>query len=69
MKIESNTIKKLYNPDELAEILNISKVTVYRLIESRKIPFYKIKGSIRFSENDVLSYLEKAVLIRFEDNI
>lgn len=59
MKTDSNTIIKLYNSDELAKFLNVSKVTVYRLIETRKIPFYKIKGSIRFAEPDVLKYLEQ----------
>lgn len=59
MKIGSNTIIKLYTPNELGKLLNISKTTVYRLIDSRKIPFYKIKGSIRFAENDVVKYLEE----------
>ena len=55
-----NTIVKFYTVDELAEILNISKITVYRLVETRKIPFYKIKGCIRFSEIDILSFLESS---------
>ena len=54
-----NTISKLYNIDQIAEILNVSKITVYRLVETRMIPFYKIKGCIRFTENDVLEYLDK----------
>jgi len=59
MTIGLNTIKKLYSTEELADILNVSKVTIYRLVESRKIPFYKIKGSIRIAENDVLNFLEQ----------
>jgi len=55
-----NTIVKFYTVDELAEILNISKITVYRLVETRKIPFYKIKGCIRFSEMDILNFLENS---------
>lgn len=58
MTTDSRIFLKLYTVDELAEILCVSKVTIYRLVESRKIPFYKVKGSIRFSENDVLEYLQ-----------
>lgn len=49
---------KLYNTDQVAELLSVSKVTVYRLIESRKLSCYKIKGSIRVSHEDVIKYLE-----------
>ena len=59
MKTDFNLNLKLYTTDELAKIFNISKPTVYRIIESRKIPFYKVKGSIRFSRDDVLKYLEE----------
>ena len=59
MKTDFNLNLKLYTTDELAKIFNISKPTVYRIIESRKIPFYKVKGSIRFSRGDVLKYLEE----------
>lgn len=59
MKIDFNSNLKLYTTDELAKIFNISKPTVYRIIESRKIPFYKVKGSIRFTRDDVLKYLEE----------
>lgn len=59
MTTEFNTIQKLYNTDEIADILSVSKITIYRLVESKKIPFYKIKGCIRFTENDILKYLDK----------
>ena len=58
MTTDLNTIFKLYNIDEIAEIMNISKTTLYRLVQTRKIPFYKIKGCVRFSENDILEYLK-----------
>lgn len=58
MTTEFNKNLKLYTTDELAKVFNISKPTVYRIIMSRKITFYKVKGSIRFSEDDVLKYLE-----------
>ena len=55
-----NTISKLYSIDQIADVLNVSKITVYRLVEARKIPFYKIKGCIRFAECDVVQYLENS---------
>lgn len=59
MTTDFNAIYKFYSIKELSEIFNISKVTIYRLVESRKIPFYKIKGCIRFAHNDVIQYLEQ----------
>ncbi len=55
-----NTIPKLYSIDQISDILGVSKITLYRLVEARKITFYKIKGCIRFSENDILAYLDKS---------
>jgi len=46
------TIKKV------REILNVSEVTVNRLMYKRKIPFFKIGGLIRFDEEDVNQYLQ-----------
>ena len=55
-----NTIVKLYTINQVAEILAVSKITVYRLVETRKIPFYKIKGCIRFTEKDIFSFLDQS---------
>lgn len=44
--------------DEVAAIFRVSKATVYRMIESRLIPFYKIGRAIRFSESEIATYLE-----------
>lgn len=52
--------KNFLKPDELAEFLNISKPTVYRLIEKRQLPFYKIRGSLRFKTEDVVKFLEES---------
>ena len=54
-----NTIAKLYTIDQVAKMLAVSKITVYRLVETRKIPFYKIKGCIRFAEKDIFGYLDQ----------
>ena len=59
MKNNIEITNKLLTPDQLADFLNISKTTIYRLIDSRKIPFYKIGGSIRFDKKDITSYLQE----------
>jgi len=56
---DDHAIVKLYNIDQVAKLLSVSKVTVYRLVESQILPCYKIKGSIRVSYEDILKYLEK----------
>ncbi len=50
--------KEFLTPDELAAILAISKVTVYRLIARRRIAFIKVGGSLRFRRIDVEKYVE-----------
>lgn len=56
-----NLIKKPFlTPDELAKFLNISRSSIYRLIENRMIAFYKIGGSLRFRKEDIEGYLEKS---------
>ncbi len=58
MNVEPNTIPQLYTANQIAKLFSISLVTLYRLVESRKIPFFRIGSSIRFTEEDVLSYLK-----------
>lgn len=45
-------------PKELQVILGVSLPTIYRLIDKRKLPAFKIGNSIRFIKKDVLAYLE-----------
>ncbi len=56
------TKDKLITPDDLADILQISRPTVYRLIEKRAIPFYKVGGSVRFCQQDIQDYLNKSLV-------
>jgi len=48
----------LITPDELAEFLKISKSSVYRLVDERKLPFCKVGGSLRFRKSDIDKYLD-----------
>jgi excisionase family DNA binding protein len=48
---------------EVAERLSVSPSTIYNLVESGKLACYRIgkgRGAIRFSEAQVLQYLEGA---------
>jgi len=53
------TTNNFISPEDLADIFKISRSSVYRLIEKRQIPFFKIGGKLRFSQSDVNEYLEK----------
>ena len=58
--METNTNTNTMKPEDLAKLLNLSKRTVYRLIEKRQIPFLKVYGRIRFKPEDVENFMESA---------
>jgi excisionase family DNA binding protein len=52
----------LYKIDQVAERLNISISTLYRLVASGRIEHHRIgcgRGAIRFSESQVRAYMAK----------
>lgn len=49
----------LLMPSEAASMLRLSKASIYRLVESRALPFYRVSGSLRFSKNDLDEYLAR----------
>lgn len=48
-----------YTVGEVAQILSVSKVTVYRLVESGKLTSFKIQGCVRISGIDINQYLDE----------
>ncbi len=46
-------------PPEAARLLRLSKASVYRLVETRVLPFYRVSGSLRFSKKDLEEYLTR----------
>jgi len=50
---------KLLSIKDLSKLFGISQATAYRIVDGRKIPFYKINGVLRFSEKDIFKYLEE----------
>jgi excisionase family DNA binding protein len=43
---------------EIADELQIAKMTVYRLLHSGKLPYFRIGGSYRVRREDLSLYLE-----------
>lgn len=58
MNFDSNA-QNLITPEDLTKILNISKSSVYRLVDNRSLPFYKVGGNLRFSLTDIGRYLKE----------
>lgn len=51
---------RLLTADEVAKFFRVSRTTVYRWVQCRMIPFYKLGNELRFSEKDVTDFLDKA---------
>lgn len=55
--ITDSILDNLITPNELSKLLKISKSSVYRLVDTRTLTFYKVGGNLRFSRKDIESYL------------
>jgi putative molybdopterin biosynthesis protein len=42
---------------QVAHLLNVSRLTIYRLIERGALPVYRIARRLRFSRRDLQDYL------------
>ena len=49
----------LLTPREAADMLRLSKASIYRLVEKREIPFHRVSGSLRFSQKDLEEYVSR----------
>ena len=50
---------KLLTVLEIAELLNVTKTTIYNMIYKNEIPFIRIGGSYRFNADEVIEYFRK----------
>lgn len=50
---------ELIKIDEVAKMLNVSKVTVFAWKKAGKIPFYRIANKVYFKKNEVIESLKK----------
>ena len=46
---------------QMAEILQVSRRTIYRLIDSGKLPAYKLDRGWRIAKEDINQFLEKRI--------
>ena len=53
--------KEFYRPDEIAKIMNVSKATVYRLINQidDPLPAKKFKGFLRIKASEFDEWIER----------
>lgn len=56
---DSSAVAELLTIPEVAQLLKVSVPTVRRLLDQRTISFLKVGGSVRFTRDDVLSYLAR----------
>lgn len=61
--LEMDTIEKilepLLTPDEVCDLLKINKGTLYNWVSQGKIKTFKVGGSLRFKQPDVMALLEE----------
>ncbi len=48
---------KILTVKEVAGLLKVKISTVYAWAEQRKIPCYKLNGSLRFHEEDIMAWM------------
>jgi len=56
--------KRFMTPEETADYLCVSKKKVYKLVQSRSIPFIRLDGGklLRFDVNAINKWLEKKLV-------
>jgi excisionase family DNA binding protein len=50
---------KLLTPWEAAQILNISRVSLYRMVKARSITFVCVGGQFRFKRRALLEWIDR----------
>lgn len=53
---------KILTVKDVSELLKIKSSTVYAWAEQRKIPCYKLNGSLRFHEEDIMAWMKACKL-------
>lgn len=48
---------KLLNKEQVSEILGVSVKTLERIIADGSLQYYRIRGRLRFNEQDVMRYI------------
>jgi excisionase family DNA binding protein len=59
VKLKEKISNKLLTVNEVANILRVSNMTVYRLVKSGQIPAIRVGKNYRIKESDVNKYLSR----------
>lgn len=51
--------KEFYKPEELAKVLQVNIMTIYRYIKAKRIKAYKIGREYRIDNNEFQTFLKK----------
>ena len=49
---------RLIRVNELSQILQVECKTIYGWVHLKKIPYYKLEGSLRFNEEEILKWIK-----------
>ena len=49
----------MYTSKDVQEKLNVSRITVLRMVDRGEIPAYKVRRDWRFEEKDIEEYLKR----------
>jgi len=53
-----NAIPKVLTLSEVSDYLNVSPVTIYRLLRRKQIPAFRLAGNWRFNVEDLALWME-----------
>jgi len=59
LKEKLSDCNRIIDARKVAELLGISRSTVYKMVERKEIAYIEYPYAIRFYENDVYDFLEK----------
>lgn len=59
---------KLLRPDQVAEILNCSRRSIYRLVTDAEIDALKIRGVLRITRESVDLYIKRQIAVFQAEN-
>ena len=59
MSVSFDPIIKMLDKKDLMRLFKVSKSTIERIVRSRQIPFYKIGGTIRFNQDEIVSFMQR----------
>ena len=62
MSVASAVPYDLLTPREVAEVMRVSTMTVYRLIKSGQLPAIRVGKHLRIRGNDVVEFLDARVV-------